>query len=120
MDLKQRREVIYSKALSIVNYGIALYTGQTEEIKDRMTALMMKGNRMIYYKPVLESMKNKWICKQINVKTPRQLMAEAAAKEMHRIINTQAPPEIYKMLVFPTAKISLKHYIVLPISPLPF
>merc|ERR1711954_520962 len=115
MNLKQRREVIYSKALSIVNYGLALYTGQTEEIKDKMTALMMKGNRMIYNKPVLEGMKKEWICKQIQVKTPRQMMAEAAAKEMHRIVNTQAPPELYKLLVFPThfrkaAKIALNHY----------
>ena len=115
MNLDQRREVVYSKVLSIANYGLALYSGQTEEIKDRMTTLMMKGNKLIYNKPVLEGMKNEWICKQIKVKTPRQLITEAAAKEMHRIVNTQAPPELYKLLVFPThfrkaAKISLNHY----------
>ena len=51
----------------------------------------------------------------IGVKTPRQMMAEAAAKAMHSVVNTQQPPELYKMLLFPrhfrkAAKIGLKTY----------
>merc|ERR1711954_513888 len=102
LNIKQRREIIYSKALSILSYGLALYAGQTEEIKDKMTAIMMRGNRMIINGPILQNTKNEIICKQAGVKTPRQLMAEAAAKVMHTIINTKAPPVLYKMLVFPT------------------
>merc|ERR1711954_333079 len=52
MNLKQRREVIYSKALSILNYELALYAGQNKEIKDRMTSIMMRGNKLIYNQPI--------------------------------------------------------------------
>ena len=115
LNIKQRREIIYSKALSILSYGLALYAGQTEEVKDKMTAIMMRGNRMIINGPILQNTKNEIICKQAGVKTPRQLMAEAATKVMHTIINTQAPPVLFKQLVFPTyfrraAKIAIKNY----------
>ena len=115
MSLKLRREIVYSKAVSIINYGLALYSGQCEEIKDRMTTIIMKANRLIYNQPILDKTKNEWLCKKIGVKTPRQLMAEAAAKAMHSVINTQQPPEIFKLLVFPkhfrkAAQVGLKSY----------
>ena len=49
------------------------------------------------------------------MKTPRQMVLEAAAKIMHSVINTQAPPELYKMLEFPkhfrkAAPVGLKSY----------
>ena len=45
--------------------------------------------------------KNSYICRKIGKKTPRQLILEAGAKFIAKIINTQTPPEIYNMLVFP-------------------
>ena len=39
--------------------------------------------------------------RKIGKKTPRQLILEAGAKFISKIINTQTPPEIYNMLVFP-------------------
>ena len=113
--MKQRREIIYSKALSIISYGLALYAGQNEELKDRLTTVMMRGNRLIYNQPIPENTKNEWICRKIGVKTPRQLVTEAAAKAMHSVIDLQAPPELYKMLEFPkhfrkAALVGLKEY----------
>ena len=40
MNLDQRREVVYAKA-SIAKYGLALYVGQTETVKDRLTTIFM-------------------------------------------------------------------------------
>ena len=33
MNIKEQKEVVYSKALSIAEYGLALYAGQIMEIK---------------------------------------------------------------------------------------
>ena len=105
MSMKERREVVYA------NYRLALYSGQTEEIKDKLTTIYMRCNKAIYGQPIMQDTKNEWICKQIQVKTPQQLLAEAAVKVVHSVINTQAPPELFKMLIFPrkfrkTARIS--------------
>ena len=101
MTVAERKEVVYSKALSIVQYGLALYSGQTEEIKDRLTTIMMRGNKAIHGQPILKDTKNETICRRIGVKTPRQLIVEASVKASHTVINTQKPPEIFKMLIFP-------------------
>ena len=58
MTINERKEVVYSKALSIMQYGLALYSGQTEEIKDRVTTIMMRGNKAIHGQPILRDTKN--------------------------------------------------------------
>ena len=45
--------------------------------------------------------KNAVICRKIGKKTPRQLILEEGAKFMAKIVNTQNPPEIFSMLIFP-------------------
>ena len=40
--------MIYSKALGITSYGLGLYIGQSELIKDIITAAYMRANRQIY------------------------------------------------------------------------
>ena len=52
MNLGQRRALVYAKALGIARYGLALYVGQTELIKDKMTTVFMKANRAIYLQPL--------------------------------------------------------------------
>ena len=112
MTLKERKELIYSKALGIAKYGLSLYAGQTEEIKDKLTTIFMRGNRAAYGSPLPFDTKNEWICRKISVKTPRQMIVEASAKVMHSVINTQNPPQIFNMVTFPrnfrkSAKVSL-------------
>ena len=82
--MKQRQEVVYAKALSIAQYGLPLFSGQTEVIKDRLTAIFMRANRTIYGMPVPLETKNQWICKQIGVKTTRQQVIEANLKFTHK------------------------------------
>ena len=113
MSQKERKEVIYSKALGITSYGLGLYMGQAEVIKDRLTAVYMRANRQIFNLPLPIKTKNEWVCKRIGVKTPRQLITEAGLKFINKVINSQMPPEIYKELEFPKrfrkfAKISTK------------
>ena len=60
MTIKERREVVYSKALGITNYGLGLYIGQPEIVKDKLTAIYMRANRLIFNQPLLLKSKNKW------------------------------------------------------------
>ena len=60
----------------------------------------MRGNRAIYGMPLPADTSTEWICNQINVKTPRELITELAIKTIHRIITTQNPPEIFKKIRF--------------------
>ena len=52
LSIKERRELIYSKALSIAKYGLELYIGQTQTVKDSLSALFMRGNRAIFGRPL--------------------------------------------------------------------
>ena len=101
MSLKNRRQVVYSKVLGAAMYGLEIYAGQTELIKDKFTAIIMHGNRAIYGKHIPVKTKNEFICRKIGMKTPRQLILQASVKFMQKIVNTQMPPEIYNQLVFP-------------------
>ena len=47
MNIKERKEIVYSKALGIVRYGLALYAGQTEEKKDKITTIFMSLLQML-------------------------------------------------------------------------
>lgn len=101
MGLKQWREIIYLKALSIAIYGLQFYFGQNESLKDSLTALLMRGNCAIYGAPLSLDLNNKWICSQIGVKTLRKLIIKIALKNIHKVLITQQLPEIYRMIVFP-------------------
>ena len=101
MTLKERREIVYSKALGISNYGLGLYIGQLEQVKDKITSIYMRANRQIYNQPLPLKTKNIWICKKIGVKTPRQMITDAGLKFIHSVVNKQMPPEIFKLLKFP-------------------
>ena len=73
----------------------------------------MRANRAIYSMPLPLKTKNAYICRKIGIKTPRQLILEAGAKFMHKIVNTQTPPEIFDQLTFPrkfrrNARINIK------------
>ena len=101
LSMKERRELIYAKALSIVKYGLELYFGQPQIVKNNLSALMMRGNRAIFGRPLPLDTNTEWICNQIGVKTPRQLIIEAALKTIHRVVNNQKPPHLFNQLEFP-------------------
>ena len=44
LSIKERREFIYSKALSIAGYGLEFFFGQTQTVKDSISVLYMRGN----------------------------------------------------------------------------
>ena len=57
--------------------------------------------------------KNKWICRKIGVKTPRQLILESGAKVITGIVNTGKPFQQFNQLIFPrrfrkTARLNTK------------
>merc|ERR1711954_330541 len=76
MNLKNRRQIVYSKVLGAALYRLKIYAGQTEVIKDKFTAILMQANRAIYGQPIPVKTKNEYICRKIGMKTPRQLILE--------------------------------------------
>ena len=100
MSLENRRQIVYSKVLGAAFYGLGIYASQTELIKDKFTAIVMKGNRAIYGLPVPSKTKEEYICQKIGKKTPQQLILEACSKFMHKIVNNQTPHKIFNQLTF--------------------
>ena len=101
MNLDQRRQMIEAKVLSIPTYGIALYLGQSQQTKDRITTIFMRAYRAIYGKYIPMKTKNEYICRQMKMKTPRQIIIQESLKFISKVINTQMPGQIYKMMIFP-------------------
>ena len=83
MSLKERREALYAKAVSVWSYSLPLYFGLTQTMKDRPTAVVVICNRTIYMHPILENKSNQWICKQIGVKTPRKWVYDSTLNFIH-------------------------------------
>ena len=75
--------------------------GQSQATKDRLTTIFMRAYREIYGKYVPIKTKNDYICRQIKMRTPRQIITQEGLKFISKVINTQMPPQIYKMLIFP-------------------
>ena len=65
MSMKEGKEIVYSKALGITNYGLWLDIGQQEIVKDKITTIYMRANRQTYNQPLPLETKNAWICKKI-------------------------------------------------------
>ena len=101
MNLETRKQLVEAKVLSIPSYGLGLFMGQSESIKDKITAIFMRAYRVIYGRPLPFKMKNEYICKQIGKKSPRQLMIQEGLKFISKVINTQMPKQIYNLLKFP-------------------
>ena len=78
MPLKIRKEIVYSKALSIPAYGLQLFIGQHETVKDKLTAIYMRRNRAIHGGYLPFDTKNYFIYSKIGVKSPRQLIVQEA------------------------------------------
>ena len=70
------------------------YVGQHETVKDKLTAIYMRGNRAIHGGYLLFDTRNDFIYSQIGVKSPRQLIVQEALNTIHKVINFQSPPEI--------------------------
>ena len=101
MNLDQRQQIVEAKVLSIPMYGIALYIGQNQLTKDRLTTIFMRAYKEIYAKYVPLKTKNDYICRQVKMKTPRQVIVQEALKFISKVINTQRPGQIFKMISFP-------------------
>merc|ERR1711954_85288 len=99
MDLKTRKEVIYSKVSSIALYGCELFTGQTEWTTNKFTTILMKCNREIFQKDWFK-LSNRRICREINVDHPVEIIKKSTLKLMHNLIRIKSPNQLYEKLKF--------------------
>ena len=99
MNLKTRKEVITSKCKSIVNYGLELLFGQSDWVMKKFTAISMWSNRAIYRKDYFK-VSNRRICEEIGVDEPSLACKKAAFRFIHKILRSQKPAQLYKMIKF--------------------
>ena len=101
MDLKSRKEIVYSKVASIALYGVELYTGQTEWTLNKFTSILMKCNKTIYNRDWFK-VSNRKICRDILVDHPTEIMRKATLKMIHKTIWLRSPAQIYDKFKFNT------------------
>ena len=93
LSMCQRREVVRSKVLSKLYYGLCLFSGQTEKIKSELYALIMYCYRVIYGQNTY-MMRNSTICKKIEMDEPNQVIVKAAVSLIQKIHKNQYPKDI--------------------------
>lgn len=91
MGQKTRKEIVYSKAASLLIYGSELFTGLSEWIKNRYTAIMMRCNRCIYRKYWFK-VSDRRICEDIAVDQPNQMCRKSTLRNFHKILWHKALP----------------------------
>ena len=97
MSLKTRKELLYAKIGSIIMYGLPLYCGQTEDIRNDISVLFMKINKAIYNQNCYK-ISNARICKRIDVDLPDQLLKKTTIMLIHRMVTTWKPRGIIKLI----------------------
>ena len=99
MSLKTRKEIIQSKAISLLLYGAELIPSQNEWTKGRFSVLMMRCNRSIFRKDYFK-VSNRRICKDIGTDTPDQTYKKLTLRQFHKMIWNQTPYQIYRRIRF--------------------
>ena len=99
MNLKNRRQIIYSKIASTALYGFELIFGQTQWTDSKFMAILMRCNRAIYARDYYK-VSNYRICKDISVDPPRDQCAKAALRFIHKVIRSGKPQQLYDKLKF--------------------
>ena len=64
MNLKDQREIVYSKVASIAQYGYELCAGANQNTQQKLTSVLMKCNKAIYNKSYMW-VSNEKICRDI-------------------------------------------------------
>ena len=99
LDQKGRKEVITSKVLSILEYGIELYIGQPQDVKEKLDTAMRRCFSQIYQKPVY-MMSRKKLCKHLKMETPDQRVKKSAMKFLRKVILTKKPAQLHNNFKF--------------------
>ena len=93
LNLNQRKEVVNAKILSKLSYGLALYIGQSEQVKSKLYALIMFCYRLMYAKNTY-MMRNSKICDELGVDYPDQLLIKSALSFTHKICLLKRPADL--------------------------
>ena len=97
MTMKQRKEIVYSKIGSTIMYGLPLYCGQNQQIRNDLSVLLMKINKTIFQGNTYK-ISNRKICKQIDVDLPDQLLKKATINLLHKMLTKKMTKSILKLL----------------------
>ena len=94
------KQIIMSKVLSQVDYGLSLYLSQTDAINVKVNTLHMK----CYNEIIIEStfiMGHRVICDRLKLPQTETAIKRASASFFHRIIKTRFPAQIHQKLLQP-------------------
>ena len=99
MNMKSRRETLYSKVASIITHGLELYAGATQWTLQKVTALMMRCNRAIYMRDYM-LISNTRICNAISVDPPLMMCRKASVKLIQKILRSEKQKQICDKIKF--------------------
>ena len=99
MNLKNRRETVYSKVASIAQYGYELCAGANQCTQQKLTTVLMKCNKAIYNKCYMR-VSNERLCRDIKVDPPIIMCKKAAVKLIHKIIVDKTPKQLFEKIKF--------------------
>ena len=99
MNLKNRREVVYSKVASIAQYGYELCAGANQNTLQKLNTVLMKCNKAIFNKSYMRVSNDK-ICRDIKVDPPLTMCRKATVKLIHKILVDRTPMQLYEKIRF--------------------
>ena len=105
MSVPHRKIILESKLRSHIDYGLPIFLGENQQLKDKLETTYMSVNKLIRG-GVTYKVNNTKICKEIKSELPAQHMKKTAALFIHKHLNHQKCPSILNQLVIPKRKAS--------------
>ena len=105
MSIPHRKIILEAKLRSLVDYGLPIFLGENQQVRDKLEATYMSVNRLIRG-GVTFKVNNTKICKEIKSEMPAQHMKKTAALFIHKHLKHKKCPAILNQLVIPKRKAS--------------
>ena len=106
MSLEDRKLIVNAKMRSILDYGLPLYMGETEGLRNRLEACYMTLNRIIHGGVTFKISKVN-ICKKIKCDLPSKHILKTSARFIQKHIYLKKCPAILDKLVIPKREASI-------------
>ena len=106
MNLSDRKIVVNSKLRSILDYGLPLYMGETEEVRSKLESSYMTLKRIIHGGLTFKVSKVK-ICDYIKEEPPEKHILKVAAKYIHTHLHFRKSSALIEELILPKRSASI-------------
>ena len=106
MNMDDRKIIVNAKMRSIIDYGLPLFKGENQEIRDKVESTYMTLKRIIHGGLTFRVRKTE-ICQKIKEETPDKHILKVSAKFIHKHLHFRKCPALMEELVIPKRAASL-------------